>query len=176
MTLTGQIGLIPHGDNFVTRGIELVTRSHVHHVIIAIDDTWCIGAEPHGARIALISDFPTAIWSQFPLTPQQAAGAASWALARNRIPYNILDDALIGIECITGIVFPDWITAHYDNDKSYQCAQLADAALTKGAGIQVFTDGRKPGTVYPGSFEALFLANGWWDRSTCRACNQSLPV
>ena len=43
---------------------------------------------------------------------------------------------------------------------SYQCAQLADAAL-QHAGVHVFRDDRPYGAVYPGSFVPVFQAFGW---------------
>lgn len=164
MELLGQVGLIPDGKGFIPNLIDWATRSTVHHVIIAISETECIGAEPNGAKIRPLTDFPNAIWSQFPLTPEQARATAAWAAERVGRPYNWVDDGIIGIECITGIVFPKFITDRYDNDRSYECAQLADAALTNGAKITVFDDNRPPGTVYPGSFEKLYRQYGWWTR------------
>lgn len=164
MELLGQVGLIPDGKGFIPNIINWATRSTVHHAIVAISDTECIGAEPNGATIRPLSFFPNAIWSRFPLSDAQAQGSAQWAAEREGRPYNWIDDAIIGIQCVSGVVFPRFITNHYDNDKYYECAQLADAALTHGAGISVFDDNRPPGLVYPGSFEKLFREYGWWTR------------
>lgn len=164
MELLGQVGLIPDGNTIIPELIDWATRSTVHHVIIAISDTECIGAEPGGAVIRPLSFFRNAIWSQFDLSPQQAQDTADWARAREGRPYNWVDDGIIGFQCITGIVFPKFVTDHYDNDDSYECAQLADAALTHGANISVFDDNRPPGLVYPGSFEKLYREKGWWTR------------
>lgn len=163
-SLLGQVGLIPDGRGFLANAIDWITKSRVHHVIVAISDTECIGAEPGGVTIRPLEYFPNAIWSRFGLTPEQAKASAEWATEREGRPYNFIDDAIIGFECVTGIIFPKFITNLYDTDKSFQCAQFGDSALSKGAGISVFNDQRPPGTVYPGSFERLFRENGWWTR------------
>ncbi|WP_284984287.1 hypothetical protein [Arthrobacter sp. efr-133-TYG-118] len=160
--LTGQIGLIPHPGSWIAKAICWFTKSDVFHVVIALDDKTCIGAQPNGVTITPMSAWPTAIWSRFPLTEAQAKGCADWARAREHRPYNFVADAIIGIECRTGVRFPRWITRHFSSDATYECAELADAALTLGAGIQVFTDGRDFGLVYPGSFQQLFKDRGWW--------------
>lgn len=160
--LTGQIGLIPDGKSFVPQAIQWITSSDVYHVVIAISETECIGAEPGGAKIRPIDYWSNVMWSNFPLTPQQAQDTADWARAKEGVAYNYVDDLLIGAECLMKVKFPEIIMRHYDNGKSYECAQLADAALTHGGGYKVFNDNRHPGQVYPGSFEPLFKQYGWW--------------
>lgn len=160
--LTGQIGITTRADSWVQRGIELVTRSEVHHVVVAVSETKCISAQPGGAVITPIDYRDDIMWSQFDLTPEQAQACADWARAREGRPYNFINGALIGIYCLFRMPLPDFITDRFITDDSYQCAQLADAALTQGAGIDVFTDDRYPGGVYPGSFGRLFKSRGWW--------------
>jgi len=162
VNLTGQIAIQTKPSDWVTQGIATVTNSDVFHVVIAISETECIGAQPGGAKILPIDYSPNLVWSKFDLTPQQAQACADWARAREHRPYSFINDALIGISCLFGITFPRFITKHFSNDKTYECAQLADAALTLGAGISVFDDSRPFGTVYPGSFEVLFKKYGWW--------------
>lgn len=158
---TGQIGLIPHPTNWVERAVEKLTFSSVHHVIIAISETECIGAEPKGAKIRPITDFPVAIWSEFDYAPGQAQAVADWARDREHRPYNFIADALIGLGIGLGLPMPRFITRLFDGDHFYECAQLADAALLH-AGIQLFETGRGPGSVYPGSFEPVFKLLGFW--------------
>lgn len=162
LTYTGQIALIPGGSSWIAQGIELVTASDVCHVIIGIDEEYCIGAEPGGAKIRPISYWDTAVWSRFEFSEAQALACASWARAREGRPYNFIDDALIGIEDLSHLQLPEWFMKGYSTDTSYECAQLADAALSFGAGISVFNDGRLPGQVAPGSFEPFFKERGWW--------------
>lgn len=138
------------------------TQSPAFHAGFGIGNGLVISAQPGGVRIEQESVYAGAMWSRFPLTDLQADDAVEWAMAREGRPYNWINDALIGIENMTPIRFPRWVSKHWDDDDSYQCAQFADAALTHGAGIKVFDDGRTPGRVSPGSFAALFHINGWW--------------
>lgn len=156
----GQIGLKTEASNWVEKAIEFVTRSSVHHVVIAISDTECIGAEPGGARIRS-HEYSRFVWSKFDLTPEQAQACADWARAREGRPYSFVNGFFIGLS-MYGVKLPRFIIKRFSNDRAYQCAQFADAALTLGAGITVFDDGREFGEVYPGSLEMLFRERGWW--------------
>lgn len=163
--LAGQIGLIPHGHTVIEDGIEYFTHSDVFHVICYLDDGTCLGAQPGGAKIRPNSDFPDAITSRFPLTLEQQQNAVTWARAREGRPYSWAADGLIAVNETMGIRTPKFVLDRLDDDREYECAQLGDAMLSKGAGLQVFTDNRAPGAVFPGSFEPLFKANGWWPTS-----------
>ena len=55
---------------------------------------------------------------------------------------------------------PHWLTRILMDNGRWQCAELADASLLAG-GINVFTDGRPPCAVYPGSFVPYFREHGW---------------
>jgi hypothetical protein len=157
----GQVGLIPGSSNIIQYGICKVTRSHVAHTILDIGGGECISAEPGGAKIRPLTDFPTAIWSSYAITPQQATVAAAWGRAQEGVPYNFFDDAVIGIEEAFGIRLPKWVEDGAWNRTSLECAQLADQAL-QAAGFQAFDDGRHPGRVYPGSFEHDWVRRGWY--------------
>lgn len=159
--LLGQIGLKTEARGFVEKSIEFVTRSTVHHAVVVISATECISCEPFvGARIRPL-DYDSFVWSNFDLTPEQALGSATWARAREGRPYSFINGFLIGLT-MYGFTWPKSVWHHFSTDKSYQCAQFADAALTLGAGISVFDDGREFGQVFPGSLELLFKKNGWW--------------
>lgn len=162
----GQVGLTTEAKSFVQHMIEWVTRAQVHHVVIAISETECIGARPGGARIDKIDYRKDIIWSQFDLTPEQAQNCADWARVREGRPYSFINGFLIGVHCLFGIKFPDWITEQWSDDDSYHCSGFADSALTDGAGIDVFTDGRLHGAVAPVSWEKLFKRRGWWSWPT----------
>lgn len=157
----GQIGLKTEARGFVEKAVEFVTRSTVHHVVIAISDTECIGAEPGGARIRK-HDYEKLVWSHFEMTTEQAQACADWAKAREGRPYSFINGFFIGLS-MYGIRIPLAIRKRFYNDTHYQCAQFADAALTLGAGITVFDDGRDFGEVYPGMLEKLFKEHGWWE-------------
>jgi hypothetical protein len=76
-------------------------------------------------------------------------------------PYAYVDDALIALERMFRFRFPDWLRQRFADDGQLQCAQLCDNALA-AAGVNVFKDGRIVGDVYPGSYELLFVADGWY--------------
>lgn len=162
----GQIGLIYDRKgthrSFVAKAIDWVTRSPVHHVIVCVSEDHCVEAQPGGAVLSPLSKWPNAVWSNFPLTPAQAEGTAQWAIDHIGTPYGFLDDAAIGI----GLLLNHWagfeLQRFLSSDHSLQCAQLADAALTKGGKFKVFDDNRLDGAVYPGSFVPLFKKYGWW--------------
>ena len=69
--ITGQIGLRRHSGGWVGKAIEWATRSHTHHVVVAVSETVCISAEPGGARYRPITDYPSLVWSRFGLTTAQ---------------------------------------------------------------------------------------------------------
>lgn len=159
--LLGQIAVIPGANTPIQYGICKITGSHCAHVIVCIGDNECIGAEPGGARIRPMTDYPTAIWSKFVFQPGQAQAIADYARAQEHKPYNYFDDAIIGLQCALHFHLPEWVTGKFGDDDSFECAQLADAALQAG-GIQAFTDKRPPGSVFPGSFEFLFIRDQWY--------------
>ncbi len=162
--LIAQIGLIPHGGTFIPEAIAAITRSHVSHTIVAISETECLGAEPLGARIRPISDFPNAIWSHFNHDPGQTAAIVNWTYSHENTPYSYLDDAAIFFALETPFPTPGFIRRFIDDTGHLECAQLADMAY-QAAGIQLFDDDRVPGAVFPGSYEPIWKEKGWWPQS-----------
>jgi hypothetical protein len=160
--LMGQVGLIPHGTSWIAKAIQKITRSDTCHAVINIGNGYTFGAEPGGAKIRPIEDWPTAVWSRFDLTQAQAYSCADWAKKWEGADYAYLDDALLGLEYAFNFRWPRFIAKHFSNDSQWMCSELADAALTLGAGITVFDDGREFCEVAPGDFQQLFAAKGWW--------------
>ena len=155
----GQIGLC-WTTGFWGRVIRKVTKSHYNHTVIRISETECIGAEPGGVRVRDITEFPEVVWSQFPLTRTEQNRIVTFAKTQLGVRYNYADDLFIGIALLSREHTPDWISRVLSDPDSWQCAQLADAALQR-AGVHVFTDNRPYGAVYPGSFVPVFQAFGW---------------
>ncbi|MEC5149163.1 hypothetical protein [Cryobacterium sp. GrIS_2_6] len=158
--LAGQIGLVR------TRGplgwlIRAVTRSPVNHVVVAVDEVLCIGAEKSGARIRPMTHFGHIDWSSFALTDSERSGIVAWCEGIEGSPYSWIDDVAIGLEQIMHERTPRWLLRRLSATKTLQCAALADAAYVYGAGIQVFEDRRYFGCVFPGSYVAVFKAKGW---------------
>jgi len=158
--LTGQIGLVPHPKSLVEWLIEKVTRSNVHHAILAISPTSCISCEPAGALVRHISDFPDAYWSHFDLGQAQKLAIARWGLDHRGVPYGWFTDAAIGISLLFHERTPKWVERYLNSGRFYCCSQFCDAAYDAN-GIHLFRDGRLPGTVYPGSLAHVWRAHGW---------------
>jgi hypothetical protein len=161
-TLTGQIGLVVPGTSALSRAIAWWTRSPVSHAVVALSETDCVGSEPGGAKVRPISYFGgDVIWSQFHYTVDERAAVVAWATAHIGTPYSYLTDAAIAVSFLLHNRTPKWIEEYLSSDQVLECAELADMAL-QSAGIHLFTDGRLPGTVYPGSFVQFFRTSGWW--------------
>jgi hypothetical protein len=161
----GQVAVIPGADNWISWAICKITGSHSRHMIIRTSPTECVSADAELDRRRVtrrpLTDFPTAIWSKFDLTPAQQEAIAAFALAQVNKPYAYLDDALIAIERIGRFRFPDWVRRGFQSDGQWQCAQVADAALA-AAGVHVFDDGRMIGDVFPGSYEEEMIKRHWY--------------
>lgn len=163
--LTAQIGLV-RSSGPLGWLIRVITRSPVNHVIVALDNTWCIGAEQQGAAIHSIGHFPNAVWSDYALTGKQRAGIVQWCESHEGTPYNWLDDAAIGIALLLHERTPAFIQRRLSSIRTLQCAQLADAAYSLGGDVQLFDDGRLPGEIYPGSYIPAFKNHGWYGKTT----------
>jgi len=156
---TGQIGLVPHPQTPAEHLIDWVTRSPVHHSVVAISETECVSCEPGGALLRPLSRFPDAIWSHFDHTPAETAGIVGWARAHVGAPYGWLQFFAIGVALLTKTHTPDWLRRYLNSGKSFECAQYCDAAYT-AAGIYLFKDA-VPSDVYPGMFVPIWGAHGW---------------
>lgn len=160
-TRAGQIALIPHATNLWQRIIQWVTRSPVHHVIIALNDDFCVSAEIPVVRIRPVAHFPNAVWSHFDLSAAQQSQISRFALHQLNKPYSILDDLLIGLTLfLSKTLTPDSLWSRLQDDNQWQCAELADASLLAG-GVNLFDPTRPACAVYPGSFVPYFQSHGW---------------
>lgn len=159
-SLTGQIGLRLDGESLIARTIELVTHSRAHHVVIAINETHVISAEPGGAVIRPMEYFPSIVWSRFDYTDEQRRHMAVLAASMNRQEYNYLGFLLVGLELLTKIRVPDFIARALSYEDRMFCSQMADFCLRK-AGIDLFHS--QWGMVSPGDFLNYFIQMGWLD-------------
>ena len=156
--LTGQIGLRRHSGGWVGKAIEWATRSHTHHVIVAVSETVCISAEPGGARYRLISDYPTVDWSRFGLTQGQRDLIRDAAAEYEGRPYNYAIYGPLLWQRITGRKVDGWVATWLSKRPNENCSQLSDDIYTL-AGFHLFPD--IPELVTPGDFERLFESLGW---------------
>jgi hypothetical protein len=130
-------------------------------MVVDVGGGQCISADSDGVAVRQLTDFPTAVWSEFALTGPQQDTVAAYATAQVGKPYAYLDDALIAVERTFRFRFPAWIRQRFQDDGQFQCAQLCDASLA-AAGVNVFHDGRMIGDVFPGSYEQEFIKRGWY--------------
>lgn len=158
----GQAGVVYKGTSWIAKAIAFFTRAHAYHVVTGIGDGQCVSADVGGVRITNISEYGSIVWSQFPLTQKEAEASAYWAVARVGRPYAFFDYPFLMWTAITGMRWPKFIRKRFSSDQSYFCSELADAALTFGAGIKVFDDGRDLSEVTPADFQRLFEKHGWW--------------
>lgn len=154
--------MVPHGSTWLSRGIEGVTFSDVHHTLVMLPGNRVMHVDSPRARIRPASEFETAIWSRFDFTPEEEEGIAAWAIAHDGAPYNWVSFVLIGLRNLAGLQPSRKVVDWLDRGRSYQCAQFADAALTLGGGRKVFDDGRPFGLVAPADFEVLYKQLGFW--------------
>jgi hypothetical protein len=157
----GQIGVV-HSTDWFARIISLFEGgSPATHCILALEDGYCIGAEPGGARIRNISSFPDVAWSAFPLTPDQTHDIVAFGRSLEGTPYDYIGDAWIGLSLLLGERHvPKWMERQLAGTDRLQCAQLVDYVYLT-CGIHLFRDGRVPGAVYPASFIPMFQKRGW---------------
>lgn len=161
--ITGQIGLRRHSGGWIGKAIEWATRSHTHHVVVAVTDTICISAEPGGVRFRNISDYPSVDWSRFDLddATRERIRHAAWTYLHK--PYNYAIYPPLLWQRITGHKVDGWVAEWLSRRPNENCSQLADDIYT-AAGFHLFPD--IPELVTPGDFERLFLARGWLDPNT----------
>jgi hypothetical protein len=157
--LTGQIGLVPHPKTLIEWLIEKVTRSTVHHAILAVSPTTCISCEPAGAMLRLISDFPEAYWSHFDLPAGTKLALSRWGVQHRGTPYGWFADAAIGVSLMLGVHTPGWVERYLNDGRRMECAQFCATAYD-ACGVDLF-HGRPPGTIYPGLFAHVWRAHGW---------------
>lgn len=155
----GQIGIVPHPHTPTEWLIETVTRSTVHHAVLAISETECVSCEPGGALLRPITRFPDAYWSHFELLPEQLGPILRWANAHVGAPYGWFQDIAIGVALLTRRETPKWLQNYLSSNRSYECAQFCDAAYTY-AGIHLFSN-IVSSAVYPGMFVPIWQRFGW---------------
>ena len=156
---TSQVGLVPHAHTPAEHIIDWATDSVVHHAILGITEEICISLEPQGAVLRYISRFPDAIWSRWNHTPKQQADILQFGHDHIDAKYGWLQDLAIGIAHLSNEKTPQFIQNYLSSDKTYECAQFCDAALTY-AGIHLFKD-VVPAAVYPGMFYDVYKELGW---------------
>jgi uncharacterized protein YycO len=121
--------------------------------------TGIVEAEPGGAKLHTLSEYPaTGIdWStgHFDLTSTQRTAIVKAALGYVGTPYSFADyGALVAHRLNLPLPF---LKTFVQTSKHMICSQLVDQCY-QDAGVHLFTDGRWPGYVTPGSLYDLLGA------------------
>lgn len=157
-SLTGQIGLRQHSTGLIGKAIEWATRSHTHHVVVAVSEDVVISAEPGGARYRPITDYPALVWSRFGLTTTQQDHIRDAAAEYEHRPYNYAIYGPLLWQRLTGRKVNGAVARWLSKRPNENCSQLSDDIYTM-AGFHLFAD--IPEIITPGDFERLFESLGW---------------
>lgn len=133
---------------WVGRMIRKITRSPVNHAAVYVGLGFLVEAQPGGARLGNVTDYPHAIWSTIHLGDIQRHNIAHDALTLVGTPYNFVDIAAQALVRVFGWNAPKWALRRLSSPKRLQCAQLVDLAYER-AGVRLFPDGRPEGLVAP---------------------------
>ena len=159
-SLTGQIGLRRNSTGFIGKCIEWATNSTTHHVVVAVSETHCVSAEPGGARLRLISDYPALDWSRFILTDAERADIVRYCLdaAALQTPYNYAIYPPLLWQRITGCRVSGPVAEWLAQRPHLNCSQLSDDVYN-AAGLHLFPDITQ--LITPGDFERLYVRLGF---------------
>lgn len=167
--LTGQIVLV-HCTGIVPAAISAFqalakdgdkTDRRWNHAAVMVSETYCVGAEPGGAKLRRVEYFHDTHISDIPYTGHQAEQAAKFARDRIGTDYAYEDIGLIAVALGTGRSTPTWLASALDGDGRFICSELADAAVTS-AGVKLLRDGRPHSAVYPAAIAQGLKLDGWW--------------
>lgn len=154
----GSIG-VTATRGFVAWGIRLFTFSRVNHAFIVGPNGLIVEAQPGGARVGHISQYPNARFNIHDEIPS-ATGWAIWQTALGfttanqgrGIGYGWLDDAALFFRFF-GIWIPA-INERIAREDRLQCAQLATLAYARN-GVTLF-ENENPMAVDPGDLDEIF--------------------
>jgi uncharacterized protein YycO len=151
----GDFGVVLRTGHWWTQPVEWLiswgSKSRAYHAFLAVDDDQLVEAEPGGARLAAVDEYPDAVWVSRPLTDVQRAAIAAAGRAFLGRDYNWLDDLAIGL-ARRGFV-PRWVWRRLNDGGAVMCSQLVVLAY-RAAGVDLFP-GRDAATVTPGDLYQL---------------------
>jgi len=123
------------------------------HAFVVVSDTELVEAQPGGARVRPLSDYPHAVFvCPADLTVAQRDAVCAAARGYLGTPYSFADYAAIAVHRLH-LPLPG-LRRFVASSRHMLCSQLADQCY-QDAGVQLFNDGRWPGWVTPGSLYDL---------------------
>ena len=142
--------MVTRTGGFVAWTIRWLCHSPVNHAAVYIGGGKVVEAQPGGARLADVSLYPHAIWSDMPLSHEDRAVIVWISLSLVGTPYSFADIAALAVALITGRRTPRWIADRLSRPDRLICSQLVDEAYRR-AGVHLFQDrDRLPCEVTPG--------------------------
>jgi uncharacterized protein YycO len=139
--------LIRMGQYLAGGGFE-----NYEHAFIVIYDDQIVEAEPGGARISSLSEYPadTMEFSHWELTDKQREDVVAHAKSMVGTPYSAFDYFAIAAHRLH-LPMPG-LKRYMGTSTHAICSQLVDLCY-QAAGLQIFDDHRWPGYVMPASLE-----------------------
>lgn len=128
--------------------IRWITHSKVNHAAVYIGNGYIVEAEPKGARVGHVSEYPEPVWSNIDLTNPQRYVIVAAAQRFVGTPYNFLDIAAQAVVRLFRWHAPQWALDRVSRTDRLQCAQLVDECYME-AGVHLFPDGRPEGMISP---------------------------
>ena len=118
------------------------------HAFVLLDDDTILEAEPGGARIRPVGEYPDSLvaWSSWDLTGGQRAAVVAAARPMLGVPYSFADYLALATHRLR-IPAPG-LRRFVASSGHMICSQLVDEAYRR-AGLRMFADGRWPGDVTP---------------------------
>jgi cell wall-associated NlpC family hydrolase len=141
-----ELGEWANGDGF----------SRYSHAFVLLDDATILEAEPGGARIRPVEEYPAELitWSSWDLSA--LPGMRSLIVTHARLllgtPYSFLDYFALATHRLH--LSAPGLQRYVASTGHMICSQLVDEVYRR-AGLQLFADGRWPGYVTPADLEAV---------------------
>lgn len=157
--LTGRIGLVSGGRDWHAKRIVQYTHSPFHHVIVALNDEWCVSADRPTISKRPISEF-TVQWLPPIGTDWQQHVAAWHALKLIGQPYNRVSFVLAGARAL-GLHVPAALS-EWAERFGYDCVMTACAAY-QAAGVMLLDD---PVTAAPAALTKYLTADAPFSHSS----------
>lgn len=159
-TTLGDFGVTATGGT-AAKLIRWGTQSSVNHAFVVIGGGYIIEADPGGAKVNHLSNYPHAIFStgSISLTDVQRLAIVDAAHDLLGTPYGWPDIVCIALaqRRLGGLMTSsNPIAKRISREDRLICSQLVDKAYEL-AGVHLFTDGRLPGLVSPGDLLDLII-------------------
>jgi hypothetical protein len=128
--------------------------SRYSHAFVLLDDDTLLEAEPGGARVRPVSEYPTDLvaWSSWNLTDAQRAATVAAARRYEDVPYSAADYLALAAHRLH--VPAPGLRRFIATSDHMICSQLVDQVYLD-AQLRMFDDGRWPGYVTPAALNQV---------------------